>query len=128
MPVVLFEDRATKVAFVVIGVHVPTRRDASTTKRLAINARIIAFALRCERRGFPVIVAGDRNDGHLLPWVKPFKRGVQHQVDWVLGSARVTFSGAKKLGEVYRKVTDHHAMILVKAKIQGGNPTSDDLP
>jgi len=128
MPVVLFEDKVTKVAFVVIGVHVPTRRDATARKRLAINARLIAYALRCERRGYPVIVAGDRNDGHLLPWVKPFKRGVQHQVDWVLGSASVAFTGGKKIYSVFKTVSDHPAMVLVKAHLKGSNTTSDDLP
>lgn len=128
IPVVLFEDLTTKVAFVVIGVHVPTRRDATTLKRLSINGRIIAYALRCERRGYPVLVAGDRNDGHFLPWTVPFKRGVQHEVDWVIGSANVTFSLPKKIGTVFKKVTDHHAMILVKAALKGGKTTSDDLP
>lgn len=128
IPVALFEHKVTKTTFVVMGVHIPTRRDASSRKRLSMNMRLMAYALRCENQGHAVIVAGDRNDGHLPPWVWPFKRGVQHQVDWVLGSKSVSFDSAKKIDSVFRKVSDHHAMIIVNAQFKGRKTTADDLP
>lgn len=130
VPVVLFEEIATGATFVVFGVHVPTRRDASEAKRLEINLRILSYARKCERRGHTVIVAGDRNDGHLPPWIpgSGFKRAIQNMVDWIIVNKATDVIAIGKAAAVWRKVTDHHALIFARLSFKANTDTPDNLP
>lgn len=127
MPVVLFEDRNTGASFVVFGVHVPTRRDASEAKRLAINTRLLRYARKCASKGFAVFVAGDRNDGKPGPWfLGRFARAVQHQVDWILTkNAEIVNSGKV---DVKGTVSDHPALVWAKTLIKIDKTAPDNLP
>lgn len=116
MPVVLLKDRLTGYRFAVIGVHIPTRRDASQATRDRINNEIHAYAqsLFC-----PVIIAGDFNDGTIMEYYNGFTNPVPVTER---GIDNVIVNGFKAIGHdivtagIHNRITDHHSLVIGKFK------------
>ncbi|HET8560963.1 MAG TPA: endonuclease/exonuclease/phosphatase family protein [Marmoricola sp.] len=137
MPLLLLRDRRTGHEFWVMNVHNPadTRRFPGQQRWRAIDmARELRTVHRLQRTtGKPVLVTGDMNEHHsafctltrtrLLHAAAGGSRGRHcrppsyHQVDWIMGTPEVSFTGfTVDHSRLVRRTTDHD-VIVSRARI-----------
>lgn len=111
LPVRLFEHRETRARFVLISVHVPTRRadainDGAT--RAAMNRAISEYVEAC---GWvtPIIVGGDFNGRpELTQRLSLLAKGTP---DWILGREVKAVQGGEESVDL-PNLSDHHALLV----------------
>ena len=138
MPLVLLRDRRTHREFWVMNVHNPadTRRFPGQQRWRTVDmARELRTVRRLHRATHkPVLVTGDMNEHqsafctltgtHLLHAAAGGSHGrrcrppAYHQVDWILGTAQVSFSGfTVDHSKLVQQTTDHD-VILSRARVR----------
>ena len=126
IPVRLFEyrsDSGERARFAMISFHAPTRRaDPSDTTRRALRQTLLRYIQRCHRRGIPVVLAGDANDGAYAQHFRPaLKVASHHVVDWILVSREIRVHG--EFSRSAPLLSDHHAiMAAISVPVRAETP------